>query len=118
MFSFSFDTYILSFIIGTQEVIQDIPQNHVLHLEQNDEEDDIRELGTVRVGRRYETLLKLFLHHINYHQFQYRNRDTERIRQSTGNWQRDPNIEWKRNILVPTLKKSILERARQIRYEL
>lgn len=36
---------------GTQEVIQDIP-NHVLDIDHNDDEDDIRELGLIRVGRR------------------------------------------------------------------
>ncbi|KAG5885604.1 hypothetical protein JTB14_024785 [Gonioctena quinquepunctata] len=80
---------------GTQEVIQDIPQNHVVDLE-HDEDEDLREPG-FRPGRRHS------------------NRDHERIRQSTGNWQSDPNIEWKKNVLVQPLKKAVLDRAKQIR---
>lgn len=38
----------------------------------------------------------------------------ERIRQSTGDWQTDPNMEWKRNILVPPLRKSMLHEAKEL----
>lgn len=38
---------------GTQEVIQDIP-NHVLELDHNEDGNDIRELGLIRIGRRYD----------------------------------------------------------------
>nr|XP_023019451.1 bromodomain and WD repeat-containing protein 3-like [Leptinotarsa decemlineata] len=79
---------------GTQEVIQDIPQNHVGFV--HNEDEDIREPG-FRLGRRHS------------------NREFERIRQSTGDWQSDPNIEWKINVLVPPLIKSVLDRAKQVR---
>ncbi|KAJ8985649.1 hypothetical protein NQ317_015145 [Molorchus minor] len=80
---------------GTQEVIQDISQNLPAVLEQNEEEALRSTNSTFRQGRR--------------------NRDIERIRQSTGGWQNDLNIEWKRNVLVQTLKKTILDRAKEIR---
>lgn len=98
---------------GTQEVIQDIA-NHVLELDQNEYDNDIRELGLIRVGRRYDFNIYISNSYILNIPCS-RNRDSERIRQSTGNWQRDPNMEWKRNILVPTPNKSILERASEIR---
>ncbi|XP_018564263.1 bromodomain and WD repeat-containing protein 3 isoform X2 [Anoplophora glabripennis] len=81
---------------GTQEVIQDIPQNHLPAVLEENQDEDLRIAGSsFRPGRR--------------------NRDTERIRHSTGEWQRDPNIEWKKNVLVQTLKKSILDRAKEVR---
>ncbi|KAK9885011.1 hypothetical protein WA026_009238 [Henosepilachna vigintioctopunctata] len=40
-----------------------------------------------------------------------RSRDSEGIRQSTGEWQRDPNMKWKSNMLVPPLKRSVLLKA-------
>nr|CAH7754791.1 unnamed protein product [Callosobruchus chinensis] len=79
---------------GTQEVIQDVGPEHVASLEQ-ELNGDIRTAGpSVRLGR---------------------SRNTERIRHSTGDWQKDPTIEWKRNVLVPPLKKSILDRNSETR---
>nr|CAI5864220.1 unnamed protein product [Callosobruchus analis] len=78
---------------GTQEVIQDVAPEHVASIEQ-ELNGDIRTAGpSIRLGRR----------------------NTERIRHSTGDWQTDPTIEWKRNILVPPLKKSILDRNNETR---
>ena len=34
--------------------------------------------------------------------------DVEGVRQSTGNWQRDPNIKWKRRIIVRRQDRSAL----------
>ncbi|CAH1970957.1 unnamed protein product [Acanthoscelides obtectus] len=79
---------------GTQEVIQDVGPEHVVVLEQQ-LNGDIRTAGpSIRVGR---------------------SRNTERIRHSTGDWQTDPTIEWKRSILVPPLKKCILDKNSELR---
>lgn len=81
---------------GTQEVIQDLPQNHLASLERNEEE--IREQGpSFRLGRRSSI------------------REHERIRQSTGDWQNDPSFEWQKNVLVQPLGKAVSERARELR---
>ncbi|CAG9864164.1 unnamed protein product [Phyllotreta striolata] len=81
---------------GTQEVIQDLPQNHIASLERNDQEEG----SSFRPGRRSSV------------------RDHERIRQSTGNWQSDPSFEWQKNILVQPLSKAVLERAKEVRESL
>lgn len=41
--------------------------------------------------------------------------DVEGVRQSTGNWQRDPNMKWKRRTIVPRLNRSDLERSVETR---
>ncbi|XP_060526262.1 bromodomain and WD repeat-containing protein 3 [Cylas formicarius] len=71
---------------GTQEVIQDIPRR----LLEDSEDEDVR--GNAGGSHR-----------------------SQRIRQSTGDWQTDPHMEWKKNDLVPPLKPPILERAQEIR---
>lgn len=40
-------------------------------------------------------------------------RDTEGIRQSTGDWQSDPNIKWKRYVLVQPLKDTFLRKIKE-----
>uniref|UniRef100_A0A6P7F9G1 Bromodomain and WD repeat-containing protein 3 n=1 Tax=Diabrotica virgifera virgifera TaxID=50390 RepID=A0A6P7F9G1_DIAVI len=81
---------------GTQEVIQDLPQNHVVAIQENQQED--REQGSsFRPGRRPSV------------------RDHERIRQSTGDWQKDPTFKWQKNVLVEPLSPAVLENSREIR---
>ncbi|XP_072401421.1 bromodomain and WD repeat-containing protein 3 isoform X1 [Diabrotica undecimpunctata] len=81
---------------GTQEVIQDLPQNHVVAIQENQQED--REQGSsFRPGRRPSV------------------REHERIRQSTGDWQKDPTFKWQKNVLVEPLSPAVLENSREIR---
>lgn len=44
-----------------------------------------------------------------------RSRDMERLRNSTGDWQSDPNMEWKRNTLLPPLRPALLEKFKEYR---
>lgn len=88
---FGFFLTVLDFCLGTQEVIQDISDAP----RQNSEENHIRGNSAFRTGRN-------------------RNRDIERIRQSTGDWQTDPNMEWKRHTLVQPLRKSTLHEAKEL----
>ncbi|XP_066145385.1 PH-interacting protein isoform X1 [Euwallacea fornicatus] len=74
---------------GNQEVIQDLPQQ-ILPSPEYEEDDDIR--GNAGGSMR-----------------------SHRIRQSTGDWQTDHNIEWKRNVLMEYLPRAILDRANEIR---
>ncbi|XP_076257590.1 bromodomain and WD repeat-containing protein [Rhynchophorus ferrugineus] len=71
---------------GTQEVIQDVPRRLI----DDSEEDDVRGIA----GGSYRS---------------------QRIRQSTGDWQTDHNIEWKKNILVKPLSLSVLEKTTETR---
>ncbi|KAB7498071.1 Bromodomain and WD repeat-containing protein 3, partial [Armadillidium nasatum] len=41
--------------------------------------------------------------------------DIEGVRQSTGNWQRDPHMKWKRQMFVSRLSISALEQSKQFR---
>ncbi|XP_050296565.1 bromodomain and WD repeat-containing protein 3 [Anthonomus grandis grandis] len=74
---------------GIQEIIQEVP-NHHRALEDLLEEEDVRGSagGSMRI---------------------------QRIRQSTGDWQTDHTIEWKKTLLVPPLPASVLQRLREIR---
>ncbi|XP_056643759.1 bromodomain and WD repeat-containing protein 3 [Diorhabda sublineata] len=81
---------------GSQEVIQDLPQNHLVAIERNQSEE-LRENSSFRPGRRSSL------------------RDHERIRHSTGDWQNDPTFKWQKNVLVETLSSAVLERATEIR---
>ncbi|XP_063869262.1 PH-interacting protein-like isoform X2 [Scylla paramamosain] len=41
--------------------------------------------------------------------------DVEGVRQSTGNWQRDPNMKWKRRVIVRRLKTSEIKQSVETR---
>lgn len=41
--------------------------------------------------------------------------DVEGVRQSTGNWQRDPNMKWKRRVIVRRLKPSEIKQSVEAR---
>ncbi|CAH0552741.1 unnamed protein product [Brassicogethes aeneus] len=78
---------------GTQEVIQDfeIPPQVLAN-----EEENRGNVSALRLVRR--------------------SRDMERLRNSTtGDWQSDPNIEWKRNILIPPLRPALMQKFKHYR---
>ncbi|KAL1510019.1 hypothetical protein ABEB36_004677 [Hypothenemus hampei] len=76
---------------GIQEVIQDVSPRVVEALEEHGDHEDLRmnnAAGSLRI---------------------------QRIRQSTGDWQTDHNIEWKKSVLIKPLEHSVYERANEIR---
>ncbi|XP_030752508.1 PH-interacting protein isoform X2 [Sitophilus oryzae] len=71
---------------GTQEVIQDVPRRFL----EDSEDEDVRG----NAGGSYRS---------------------QRIRQSTGDWQTDHNIEWKKTVLIQPLLPSVLKRLNEVR---
>ncbi|KAL3278873.1 hypothetical protein HHI36_016393 [Cryptolaemus montrouzieri] len=82
-------------IVVGQEVLQGAPdESHSDRLFTNNNENDRSELMRNRNSIR-------------------RSRDGEGIRNTTGEWQKHPDMKWKRNVLVPPLKPSVLSKAQR-----
>jgi hypothetical protein len=83
-------------VAGTQEVIQVVAEEGQRYENnRNEEAEETRNNGFLpRSGNR-------------------RMRDNEGIRQSTGDWQSDPNMKWKRHVLVRPLKDTRLKKIKE-----